>query len=313
MILGAKDDTAFEPVNCSLLVREMVQMLKVLISKSAVLKVDLAEERVMVCGNGAQIRQLIMNLVINASQAIGERTGEIRIATKMLTKDQSTPIAVEAKLPGVEYLMLEVADTGAGMTEEVKAKIFDPFFSTKATGRGLGLAVVQGVVRAHKGVIRLMSSPGSGTTFKYSCLVFLWVKAQRRNAAPAARELPANPLPERFLSSRTSRRYAPCFEVSADEGLFGHRGRRWKCWNGAVSEERGPGRCGFAGYDSTWEVGSRGSGRTATTRTRSESDRDQRIRAVARAEFARGTAPVGLYSEAVSTRRGGEVPQEYSS
>ena len=166
MILGAKDDPAFEPVNCSLLVREMVQMLKVLISKSAVLKIDLAEERVMVCGNAAQIRQLIMNLVINASQAIGERTGEIRIATKMLTKDQSTPIAVEANLPGVEYLMLEVADTGAGMTEEVKAKIFDPFFSTKATGRGLGLAVVQGVVRAHKGVIRLVSSPGSGTTFQ---------------------------------------------------------------------------------------------------------------------------------------------------
>jgi PAS domain S-box-containing protein len=166
MIFGARDNPTFEPVDCSLLVREMVQVLKVSLSKSAILKIDLAEDLGIVHGSAAQIRQLIMNLVINASQAIGERKGEIRITTKKLTQDESTAIAVEANLPKGEYLKLEVADTGNGMAEELKAKIFDPFFSTKSNGRGLGLAVVQSVVRAHGGVIKVVSAPGSGTSFQ---------------------------------------------------------------------------------------------------------------------------------------------------
>jgi CheY-like chemotaxis protein/two-component sensor histidine kinase len=166
MIFGARDNPTFEPVDCSLLVREMIQVLKVSVSKSAILKTDLAEDLYVVHGNGAQIRQLIMNLVINASQAIGERMGEIRITTKMLTQDESAPFAVETNLPKGEYLMLEVADTGNGITDDVKAKIFDPFFTTRPTGRGLGLAVVQRVVRAHGGAINVVSVPGSGTTFQ---------------------------------------------------------------------------------------------------------------------------------------------------
>jgi CheY-like chemotaxis protein len=107
-----------------------------------------------------------MNLVLNASQAIGIREGEIRIATQILPEDESLLIAREANLAVCEYLKLEVADTGSGMTEEVKAKIFAPFFSTKRTGRGLGLAVVQRIVRAHSGVIKVVSTPGSGSTFE---------------------------------------------------------------------------------------------------------------------------------------------------
>jgi PAS domain S-box-containing protein len=166
MVYGGKHSPAFEPVDCSLLVRDMLQLLKVSISKYAFLKTDLAEDLPMVPGNPAQLRQLVMNLVINASEAIGEREGVIRVTTKMLTENQSAPVVVAANLPAGDYLELEVADTGGGMTEEAKARIFDPFFTTKPTGRGLGLAVVQGVIRAHNGLIKVASAPGSGTAFQ---------------------------------------------------------------------------------------------------------------------------------------------------
>ena len=166
MIFGATENPSFEPVDCSQIVREMVQVLKVLISKSAILKPELADEPSIVHGNAAQIRQLIMNLVINASQAIGDGEGEIRITTRMLSQDQSTALAAEAGLPPGEYMKLEVADTGSGITDEIKGRIFDPFFSTKAAGRGLGLAVVQRIVRAHGGAIKVLSRPGNGTIFR---------------------------------------------------------------------------------------------------------------------------------------------------
>ena len=166
MIFGARDNPAFEPVDCSLLAREMIQVLKVSISKSATLTTDLADNLGMVYGNAAQIRQLIMNLVINASQAIGERKGKIRVATRTLSRDRGAPRPALADLPEDDYLELEVSDTGSGMTEDVKARIFDPFFTTKREGRGLGLAVVQGIVRTHGGAINVASAPGAGTRIR---------------------------------------------------------------------------------------------------------------------------------------------------
>jgi PAS domain S-box-containing protein len=166
MIFGATENQSFEPVDFSLPVREMIQVLKISISKTVTLKSDLPVDLGMVLGNAAQLRQLVMNLVINASQAIGDREGEIRITTKVLPQDASAMIEAEGNLSACEYLRLEVADTGDGMTEEVKAKIFAPFFSTKCAGRGLGLAVVQRIVGAHAGVIKVLSAPGSGTSFE---------------------------------------------------------------------------------------------------------------------------------------------------
>jgi CheY-like chemotaxis protein len=93
-----------------------------------------------------------MNLVINASEAIGYKEGVIQVTT--------------SRVPARDYVRLEVSDDGCGMTEEAKAKIFDPFYTTKFAGRGLGLAVVQGVVRAHGGVIDVVSAPGKGATFR---------------------------------------------------------------------------------------------------------------------------------------------------
>jgi CheY-like chemotaxis protein len=117
-----------------------------------------------VAGSAPQIRQLVMNLVINASEAIGETDGVITVSTARVSGGRELNNATDL-LVG-DYVRLEVSDSGGGMTEETKAKIFDPFFSTKFAGRGLGLAAVQGIVRAHGGVITLVSAPGQGTKFE---------------------------------------------------------------------------------------------------------------------------------------------------
>jgi len=141
-------------------------VLKVSISKFAILKTELADDLGVVIGNPAQIHQLIMNLVVNASQAIGNQKGEICVRVKTFTPEQRTESEHASNLPDGEYVLIEVADTGSGMTEEIKTRIFDPFFTTKPGGRGLGLAVAQGVVRAHRGIINVSSAPGRGTTFQ---------------------------------------------------------------------------------------------------------------------------------------------------
>jgi CheY-like chemotaxis protein len=106
-----------------------------------------------------------MNLIINASEAIGQNDGVIRVTTShaILPLESS---ASPPNLPPGDYAILEVSDTGCGIGEEMQAKVFDPFFSTKLAGRGLGLAVVQGIVRDHGGAINLISAPGEGTTFE---------------------------------------------------------------------------------------------------------------------------------------------------
>jgi len=150
MIYGGKESPAFEPVDVSSLVEEMLQLLKVSISKRAILKAELGECLPAVHGNPSQIRQIVMNLVTNASEALAERDGVIRVTTA----------------PAGKHIRLEVSDTGSGISPEVQARIFDPFFTTKFTGRGLGLAAVQGIVRGHGGVINVVSSLGQGTRFE---------------------------------------------------------------------------------------------------------------------------------------------------
>lgn len=122
----------------------------------------------MVEGDPTQIQQLIVNLVINAGEAIGERTGTVTVETGMHVIDEEEAAACHAGervRPG-SYVCVEVRDTGSGMDEETRARIFDPFFSTKFTGRGLGLAAASGIVRGHKGAIKVTSAPGKGSTFR---------------------------------------------------------------------------------------------------------------------------------------------------
>jgi two-component system, cell cycle sensor histidine kinase and response regulator CckA len=116
----------------------------------------------------SQLQQLVMNLVLNAAEAVGEGIGTVRVKTGLQEVNESylqEPFASEWISPGF-YVCLEVQDNGCGMTEETKSKIFDPFFTTKLTGRGLGLAAVLGIVRGHRGAIQVVSAPGEGTTFR---------------------------------------------------------------------------------------------------------------------------------------------------
>ncbi len=167
MIYAGQNQTVlFEAVDVSQLAEEILELLKVSISKHAVLRTVLCDNLPAVRGNAAQIRQVVMNLVINASEAIGEKQGVISVTTAQVSGSENLAFNGATTLPQGDYVRLQVSDTGCGMTEAVKAKIFDPFFSTKFAGRGLGLGVVQGIVRGHGGAIDLMSSPGEGTTFQ---------------------------------------------------------------------------------------------------------------------------------------------------
>lgn len=156
------------PINLSEVVSEMVHMLQVSVSKKAVLRFHCAETLPSIEADPTQIRQVIMNLIINASEAIGNRSGVISISTGAMECDRQylTSTHLDESLPEGCYVYLEVTDTGSGMDAETQARIFDPFFTTKFTGRGLGLAAVLGIVRGHRGAIKVYSEPGRGTTFK---------------------------------------------------------------------------------------------------------------------------------------------------
>jgi PAS domain S-box-containing protein len=163
MSYAGQGDTVFEPVDLSGLLHEMVEFLKVSISKRATLNITLPKELPTVRANAAQLRQVILNLITNASEGLGEQEGVISITAARL---RSGPTDNAPDLCRGDYVRLEVSDTGCGMTEEAQSKIFDPFFSTKFAGRGMGLAVVRGVVRSHGGAINVVSAPGQGSRFE---------------------------------------------------------------------------------------------------------------------------------------------------
>lgn len=157
------------PVDLSDLVREISNLVRASIPKSVQLRLDLQDHLPCVQADPSQIQQMIMNLIINGAEAVGEEQGGTVVVTTGVQQVDECYIreafAPNEIRPG-KYICLEVHDTGCGMDEETKAKIFDPFFTTKFTGRGLGLAAVLGIVRGHKGALKVYSTPGKGTTFK---------------------------------------------------------------------------------------------------------------------------------------------------
>lgn len=156
-----------ETVNLGRVVEDVAQMIGASVSKKAVLRYNLARSVPPVEADAAQIRQVIMNMVINASEAIGDREGFIDIRTGRMecTESYLRECWFAEPIPAGLYAFLEVADTGCGMDQETLAKIFEPFFSTKFVGRGLGMAAVCGIVRGHRGAIKVHSEPDKGTTF----------------------------------------------------------------------------------------------------------------------------------------------------
>ena len=149
-------------------VEEMVHLLEVSLPKTVVLHLDLKRDLPAVTADASQVQQVIMNLVINAAEAIGEAPGAITLATGLQRLEQPGGHALlvgQDVAPGL-YVCLEVTDTGCGMDPGTVSRIFEPFFTTKFTGRGLGLSAIMGIVRGHKGALRVYSEPGRGTTFK---------------------------------------------------------------------------------------------------------------------------------------------------
>ena len=164
MIYAGHESVTFEKVDLAALVREMLQLLTVSIAKSASLNVDIPAAAPLTWGNPAQLRQVVMNLIINASEAIKGKEGSISVTLSQVGPTD-TPEENQSRPPN-GWLRLAVRDSGCGMIKEVQSKIFDPFFSTKSAGRGLGLAAVQGIINTHGGTITVESNLGEGSVFQ---------------------------------------------------------------------------------------------------------------------------------------------------
>ena len=157
-----------QQVDLSALLGEIAQLLETSVAKRATLRYELEDGLPAVEGDASQIRQVAMNLITNAAEAIERRPGTITVSTGQVraTSDRLEAAHLGQSLPEGRYVFLEVKDTGVGMDAATRSRIFDPFFTTKFTGRGLGLAATLGIVRGHRGAIELQSAPGEGTTFR---------------------------------------------------------------------------------------------------------------------------------------------------
>lgn len=165
---SGKGKFVVKPINLSELVEEMNQLLKVTVAKNIVLRLDLDKQIPAIDADVTQMQQVIMNLVINASEAIGEKSGAISIATGVTRVDEQylSTMFLDERLKEGRYVYLEVSDTGCGMDKATKEKLFEPFFTTKFAGRGLGMAAILGIIRGHRGAIKVYTELGKGTTFK---------------------------------------------------------------------------------------------------------------------------------------------------
>jgi PAS domain S-box-containing protein len=179
-----------EPVDLSRSAQEITKLVQSSIPNRITLRLELNPDLPPVEADAGQMQQVIMNLVINAAEAIGESAGAVTVRTGVVAIDDQF---IREQLDGIEihpghYVYLEVQDTGAGMDGTTRARIFDPFFTTKFTGRGLGLAAVSGIVRGHDGAIQVTSEPGMGSTF------LVLFPAARRGPRPPDAAPPTQPV-----------------------------------------------------------------------------------------------------------------------
>ena len=179
---AGKGRFVIQPLDLSDLVREISSLLETSIPRTVQVRLQLQDPLPPIEGDAAQIQQLIMNLVINGAEAIGDdKTGTVIVSTRVQEVDEAyihQTLAPE-EIPSGEYIALEVHDTGCGMDEATMSRIFDPFFTTKFAGRGLGLAATTGIVRGHRGALKVYSSPGKGSSFKVLFPVFKGERAER--------------------------------------------------------------------------------------------------------------------------------------
>jgi PAS domain S-box-containing protein len=181
-----------EAIDLNALIEDITRLLEVSTQKRAAILNILERPLPAINADASQLRQVIMNLVINASESMPGREGTITLTTGLIEASETSLLAdhylVECA-PG-PYVSLEVADNGDGMDHATLGRIFDPFFTTKPTGSGLGLAAVIGIVRSHQGTIKVTSTPGRGTTFKVLLPAVSAPVAEPKPAAPASRNWP---------------------------------------------------------------------------------------------------------------------------
>ncbi|MGK2943306.1 MAG: response regulator [Desulfuromonadales bacterium] len=165
---SGKGRFVIESLDLNRVVKEMTHMLEGAISEKAQMLFNLSPNLPAVETDATQLRQVILNLIINASEALGEKSGAITLSTGVVNFDRDClhESWVDDGLSEGLYVYFEVTDTGCGMDKETLNRIYDPFFSTKFTGRGLGMAAAQGIVRGHKGMIQIDSEVGQGTSFR---------------------------------------------------------------------------------------------------------------------------------------------------
>jgi PAS domain S-box-containing protein len=175
-----------EPVDLSDLVRQIHNLVQTSVPKNVTLRLELMDDLPCIEADVTQIQQLIMNLVINAAEAIGDQQGTVLITTgtQHVDDDYIASVLTPAQIGPGDYISLQVHDTGSGMSQDTIDRIFDPFFTTKFTGRGLGLAAALGIVRGHKGAIKVYSTLQQGTTFKV-----LFPATKQHSIKPAATEI----------------------------------------------------------------------------------------------------------------------------
>lgn len=179
---AGKGRFVMEQLDVSTLIRDTERLLRSSILKNVDLRLDLGTDLPCVEADAGQMQQLIMNLVINAAEAItDQQCGTVLVRTSLQRIDETpagTQLTSQEIVPG-NYVALEVHDSGIGMDEATQARIFEPFFTTKFVGRGLGLSAVSGIVRSHKGALKVKSAPGEGATFQ----VFLPAASESRIVA----------------------------------------------------------------------------------------------------------------------------------
>ncbi|HMP00979.1 MAG TPA: PAS domain S-box protein [Gemmatales bacterium] len=165
---AGKGKIIIQPLSVNQLVQEMMRLLGSIVSRQAVFQLDLASDLSLVEADATQMRQILMNLITNASDALEGRSGSIVLRTsnvELTAVDLERTLLHDSATPG-RYVLVEVQDTGCGMDAATQQRMFDPFYTTKFTGRGLGLAAVLGIVRSHQGTLAVESEPGRGTTFR---------------------------------------------------------------------------------------------------------------------------------------------------
>lgn len=168
LVYAGRGRFEMQSVDLSHLIRELNPLLLASVRKEVDVVCELAEKLPSVMGDPVQIRQIVMNLVINASDAMGEKRGVVKVTTRaaVMSHENTSSFVRDGRVPEGPFICVEVRDSGCGMSKEQVEKVFDPFFSTKPKGRGLGLAVVLGIVKSHNGFIGVESDLGKGTCFR---------------------------------------------------------------------------------------------------------------------------------------------------